>query len=54
MKKFIAFAMIRLVLCVACADLIAVEVNLNGLPGGEHYILNVHDKKGSYSCAVQE
>jgi hypothetical protein len=54
MKKFIAFALIRMVLLVVCADLVAAEINPNGFPSGDHYNLNIHGKKASYSCSEQE
>ena len=49
MKKFVAFTMIRLLLFIACADLIALEINYDSSPGSEHYILNIHENKESYS-----
>ena len=49
MKKFVAFSMIRLLLFIACADLIAFEINADSSPGCEHYILNIHENKESFS-----
>lgn len=54
MKKCAAFILIRLILFVACADLLAVELNPNGFPSGEHYNLNIHGKKDSFNCPEQD
>lgn len=54
MKKSVALLLIRLVLFVACTDLVAAELNPNGFPSGDHYNLNIHGKKDSYSCSAQE
>lgn len=54
MKKITVFALISVFLLVTCIDIFAVELNPNGFPSGEHYNLNIHGKKDSYSCSEQE
>lgn len=54
MKKLALFAIIRLILFVACADVVAADINPNGFPSGDHYNLNIHGKKDGYSCSNAE
>jgi hypothetical protein len=54
MKKSTMFALISVFLFVTCTDIFAAELNPNGFPSGDHYNLNIHGKKDSYSCSEQE